>query len=331
MKNTRSLYIRIVALLLVGGLTLLLTACTNAVAISKSERPPLKISWNLWPGFYPMVIAQELGLFEKHGVKVESILVDSYETLAPDFIAHKTDGVMFTWPDALVADARAPDSARMVMVIDESAGADLVVANADIASLTDLKGKRIGASLGSFGELLVRAMLQQGGLALDEVAIVNVGPEAVPMALSDSIQAGFTFEPHASQAIAQGNHIIYTSAEAPGLITDVLVMRTEVTQERPEDVRAFIAAWFEAVAYWQANPAEGNVIIAKALKLEAEEISTEGLKLLNREDNLHAFLPGPDTTSLYVSGKVNADFLINSGGLTTAPDIERLLDSSFLK
>jgi NitT/TauT family transport system substrate-binding protein len=104
-----------------------------------------------------------------------------------------------------------------------------------------------------------------------------------------------------------------------------------VIQQRPEDIRAFIAAWFEAVAYWQENPMEGNAIIAKTLDLKTEEISTEGLKLLNLEDNLHAFAPGPDTTSLYVSGQVNADFLISSGGLSTAPDMERLLDPSFLK
>jgi NitT/TauT family transport system substrate-binding protein len=319
------------SLSMVIALLMLVTACTGAAPTPAPERPPLKVSWNLWPGYYPMVIAQELELFEKHGVKVESIVTDSYATLAPDFIAHKTDGVLFTWPDALVVDTRAPDSARLVLVVDESAGADIVVATPDIASATDLKGKRIGASLGSFGELLVRHMLQESSLTLDDVTMVNVGPETVPEAMPDSIQAGFTFEPHASQAMAKGNHILYTSAQAPGLITDVLIFRTEVIQQRPEDIRAFIAAWFEAVTYWQENPTEGNAIIAKTLDLNIEEISIEGLKLLNREDNLHAFTPGPDTTSLYVSGKVNADFLISSGGLSTAPDMERLLDPSFLK
>lgn len=320
------------SLSIVVVLVLLVTACVGAAAPPpEPEHPPLKIGWNLWPGFYPMVIAQELKLFEKHGVKVESILTDSYATLAPDFIARKTDGVMFTWPDALVIDTRAPDRARMVLVVDESAGADVVVATADIAKVTDLKGKHIGASLGSFGELLVRHMLQANGLTLDDVTMVNVGPEAVPGAMPDSIQAGFTFDPHASQALAQGNHVVFSSAEAPGLISDVIIFRTEITQQRPEEVRAFIAAWFEAVAYWQANPTEGNAIIAKALGLKAEEISIEGLKLLNREDNLRAFQAGSDTTSLYVSGKVNADFLISSGGLSTAPNLERLLDPSFLE
>ncbi|MBI1877819.1 MAG: hypothetical protein HYR94_06265, partial [Chloroflexi bacterium] len=51
------------------ALLMLITACTAGAATPAPEHPPLKVSWNLWPGFYPMIIAQELGLFEKHGVK----------------------------------------------------------------------------------------------------------------------------------------------------------------------------------------------------------------------------------------------------------------------
>ncbi|HXW00118.1 MAG TPA: hypothetical protein VEC93_16990, partial [Anaerolineae bacterium] len=79
------------------------------------------------------------------------------------------------------------------------------------------------------------------------------------------------------------------------------------------------------------NPAEGDALIAKTLDLPVEEISLEGLKLLTREDNQRAFEQSTDTTSLYTSSQVNTDFLISSGGLTTAPDVERLLDPSFLK
>jgi NitT/TauT family transport system substrate-binding protein len=308
---------------------LLVTACTG-VAASPVERPPLKVSWNYWPGSYPIIIAQERGLFEKHGVKVEPILVE-YEEHAPNLIAKKTDGALPTLADALIIDAREPDSARIVFAYDESAGADVVVATADIANVADLRNKRIGASLGSFGELLVRTMLKTSGLTLDDVTLVNIGPEAVPQAIPGSIEAGFTFEPHLSQALDQGHRIIFSSADAPGLIVDVAIFRTEVVEQRPEDVRAFADAWFEAVDYWQANPAEGNALIAKTLNLPVEEISLEGLKLLTREDNQRAFERSTDTTSLYTSGQVNADFLISSGGLTTAPDVERLLDPSFLK
>lgn len=332
--NTIKTKILFLGLICLAGI-LGLSACAglNTISLDQAtpERPPLRVTWNLWPGNYPIVIAQELGLFEKHGVAVESNLSQTYESMGPDFLAGKTDAVLFTWTDALVMDARTPDSARVVLVLDVSAGGDVVVATADITEVEDLKGKSIGASAGSFGEMLVRYMLRTHDLGLDDVTLVDVGPEVVTEAIPDTIQAGFTFEPHLSQALSQGHHILFSSAEAPGLIADVAIFRTEVVKERPEDIRAFIAAWFEALTYWQENPEEGTALIAKALDLPPEEISTEGLKLLNLADNLHAFEPDTDITSLYGSGQANADFLISTGGLTNAPDIGRLLDPSFLQ
>jgi len=78
------------------------------------------------------------------------------------------------------------------------------------------------------------------------------------------------------------------------------------------------------------NPTEGNELIAKATGLKVSEISTEGVKLLNLEDNLRAFTVSTDTTSLYGSGQINSDFLVTAGIVNSVPDIKRVLDSSFL-
>lgn len=308
-------------------LAFLVMACNTSQA--SPERPPLKVTWNLWPGNYPIVLAKELGLFEKHGVEVESILSDSYDMMAPDFIERKTDAVLFTLVDALLIDAQEPDSSRVTVVIDESNGADVVIATPEIKTVADLRGQRIGAGFGSFGELLVRQMLATNNLTLDEVTMVDIGPEAVPGAIPSSIQAGFTFDIYALPN-PDDHHIIFSSADTPGLIVDVMMFRREVIEDRPEDVRAFINAWFEAVDYWRVNPDEGTNIIARALDLPVDEISLEGLRLLNRADNLRAFDPGPDTRSLLVSGQLNTNFLISTGSLTTAPNLERLLMPSFL-
>jgi NitT/TauT family transport system substrate-binding protein len=314
---------------LVVLLALLVTACVSAAATP--ERPPLKVAWSLWPGYYPMAIAIEQGLFAKHGAAIEPVFYTNYATQLPDFQAGKVDGIFFTLGDALLVDGGSPDSLRVVLVTDNSAGADVIVATADIATAADVRGKSIGANLGSFGELLVNNMLQANGLTPGDVTLVNIGPEGVPGAMPDTIQAGHTWEPFTSEARAKDYHVIFSSTETPGLIPDVVAFRTSVIQERPEDVRAFIAAWFEALAYWQANPTEGNAIIAKHTGLKPEEVSAEGVKLFNLADNTQAFARGTDTISLYGSGQVNIEFLISTGGLTTAPEIERLLDPSFLK
>jgi NitT/TauT family transport system substrate-binding protein len=173
-------------------------------------------------------------------------------------------------------------------------------------------------------------MLQMNNLTKADVTLLKVEPQDVPMAMPELVQAGHTWEPGISQALSKGYHIIFSSSETPGLIPDLVIFRTQVVETRPDEVRAFIAAWLEAVDYWQANPTKGNTAIAKVTGIESGDISAEGLKLFNLQDNLNAFAPGPDTTSLYRSSEINRAFLINSGGLTSEPVLERLLDASFI-
>ncbi len=323
--------LRLISLVLVAAL--LLTACAGAT-MPPPERPPLKIGWTLWPGFYPLVIADKQGLFARHGVAVEPIQYD-YSEVIVSLQSGQVDGSLLTLNDTLLVEGREPGSVRVVLVVDSSAGADVVIATADVMAPADLKGKAVGTGLGTFGELLIRTMLQANGLTTDDVTLINVDGEAVPDMIPEAIQAGNTWEPHASEALAKGNRVIFSSADAPGLIADVLAFRASAVKERPDDIRAFVAAWFEALAWWQANPAAGNAIIAEATGLKPEEIWTDGLKLFNRDDNMRAFTDqaatGTDFTSLYASGRANTEFLISTGGLTHAPDLERLLDSSFLR
>ena len=322
-QSCRSLCLLVVILLLP------LAACRQ----DKPEAPvrlPLKVGWHTWPGYFPFAIATDLKLFSKHGVAVEPILYESASFSHPDLQAGKIDGATGTLADALLMDGRLPDSVRVVLVADYSAGGDVVVATDEIATVADLRGKRVGARLGSFSELFVLTMLRMNHLTKSDVTILKMEPKDVPTAMPDVIQAGHTWEPGISQALDKGHHIIFSSSDTPGLIPDLVIFRTQVVETRPDDVRAFIAAWLEAVDYWQTNPIKANASIAKVTGIELDHISAAGLKLFNLQDNLKAFAPGTDTTSLYRSSEINRAFLINSGGLTSAPVVERLLDASFV-
>lgn len=310
------------------AVSLFMMACAGA-ATPEPERPPLKVRWTLWPGFYPMTIAVELGLFEKHNVKVEPLFYKDGVAAMADFSAEKLDGIMTATGISLPLATQTP--LKIVLVLDNSAGADQVVAVPDITTVADLRGKRVGLHSGGFGELFVHKMLEANGLTANDIIITIAQPETVPEALPGLIDAGHTWEPHTSRAVAAGNHVIFSSAETPGLIHDVLIFHASVVEERPDDIRGLIAAWFEALAFWEANPEETAQMIAKHTGLKPEEISTEGVKLFNLEDNKIAFARGTDTTSLYISTQEYVDFFIAKGYLSSAPDLEQLIDPSFLE
>jgi NitT/TauT family transport system substrate-binding protein len=327
--NSLSLYLMVLSFAL-GVISGSISADESAPTTAGSARP-LKVAWSLYPGYSPFVIAFKNDLIAKHGGSVQPVLYDVSAKQLPDFEAEKLDGGFFAFADALTLAARSPGNARLVMVADYSDGADVIVAAPDITHVADLKRKRIGTGIGSFRELLVRRMLAAHGLSVNDVILINMGPEEVPAALSDTIHAGQTWHPFAAQAIAKGGHVIFSSSETPGLIPDVLVFRTSVIEQRPDDIRAVVNAWFEALDFWRSHPAEGNAIIASATGRSPEDVQTEGIKLLSREENTRAFMTREDSTSLLKSAEVNTDFLLSTGVLNKAPNVQQFLDPSFLQ
>ncbi len=320
----RRLY-RILLTVLVASL--LLGAC--GPADPGQENPPLEIGWSLYPGYYPLVLAQELGLFAKHGVEVTLVRYDSYSEAKPQIASGFVDGAALVLGDVLLEDIA--NYVKVVLVVDHSNGADQLIASPELMQTQDLRGRRVGVQAGIFGELLVRAMLEEYNLRPSDIILVEVPPEQVAAAIPGQIDMGHTFEPYASQAIARGNGNFFDSSQAPGIIVDTIVFRNEILQNRPDDVRKFINAWFEAVAYWQANPIEGNTIIARATGQSVDEISFEGILFFDRDANRATFQPGNDTRSLVYTAQLGLQFLIETGVVTVPVDINNVLDASYLE
>lgn len=319
MKTYRFLSIFLVA-------AFILSAC--GASAPAEEKPPLKVGWSLWPGWYPLLIAQEKGFFQKHDVEVDLTFYSMYSQTLPELDSGKTDAAVMVVGDALQLATQG--NTKIVLITDNSDGGDSIMTSVDINSPADLRGKRIGVGFGTFGEVLVREMLKINHMSIADVTLVDVPPESLPAALGKTVDAGHTFPPFTAQAVQKGYHPIFSSAETPGLISDVLVFRSKVIAERPDDVHAFITAFFEAQEWWLANPGEAAALIAQATGLKPEEISTEGLQLFNRADNINAFKPGEDTTSLFFTTQLYVDFQIQTGRLNSAPDLTQLLDASFL-
>jgi len=308
---------------------LLLATCACA-ANPKPQHPPLQVAYVLWPGYFPVIIAQEKGYFAEEGVEVELIFPQSSSDVRADLLAGNIDGLTFTL--AGIVGASGEGDVHVIFATDESCGADAVVASADIQTIEDLKGKRIGVGFGGYGEIILSAMFENSELTMDDTTLLDVIGEDVPGEIvAGNIDAGVTWEPYVSQSVREGAHVLFDTEQTPGLIPDVMAFHGSTLRERPEDVRAFVRAWFRAVDYWLANPDEGAQLIAEAIDIEPEDASLEGIRLLTLEDNLAAFKRGDTSDSLYYTAQLYADFFVQDGVLGVAPDIDDLLQPSFLE
>lgn len=311
------------------AIALLLSACSSYPTVEQ-DTPPLRIAYTDWPGDYIVLLAQELGLFSEHGVEVIPVHYGSFSTAFPDLATNRIDGINIVPIDLLPIIQN--NNVRIIMVTDSSDGADQIVASPEIQSISDLQGKRIGVNTGTFGEFLIREMLESNGLTTGDVTLVDIGPELVPESIPELIDAGHTWEPHTSKAKALGQHILFTSAQTPGLLPDVFALRAEIVETRPEDVRNFVAAWLEAAEWWIENPAEGSRMIAEIIGGDPNDITLDGIKIYTAEDNRVTFSenPGTDASSIYYVIQQNLAFSVESGYITVAPDLTTIIDPSFL-
>ncbi|MBN3888315.1 MAG: ABC transporter substrate-binding protein [Nostoc sp. JL31] len=306
----------------------LLLAC-NISAPTEVKRPPLKVTFASFVGEFPGIIAQEKGFFKAQGVDVELIHKQYPQLEQANFNAGKYDGITSSLGNFIILSATNPDI-QGAIVIDESIGADVVVAQSKIKTVADLKGKKLGANLGGFSELFVTEMLKTANLTSDDLNLVKLEALEIPQHLkNNTIQAGHTWEPHLSEAMKLGGNILFTSKQTPGLILDLIIFRGETIRDRPEDLRAFVQGWLQASTYWKANVEEGNAIVSKALKIPLNTLSLEGINLTDLGEN-QKYFQSSNPNSIYKTAKIYADFFIRSGNITRIPELKSLFNSSFL-
>jgi hypothetical protein len=93
-------------------------------------------------------------------------------------------------------------------------------------------------------------------------------------------------------------------------------------------------AWNDAVNYRISHPQESAVIISKATGLPTSDLNlTSNITIYTIDNNTQLFAnnPGTDASSIYFIAEFNRDYLITIGYITNPPDINNMLDPSFLK
>lgn len=326
MKTQRT-RILMINLLLMAAVFISLGACAPV-----SSKEPLRVEFTVWWPDYTLVIAKEKGLFDKYGVNVEPVFYngpEEYPKIFTDLPEKKLDGGLLAVGDALVMTSSSVPL-KVVGVYDDG-GTNTVLAQPDITTVADLKGKKIGVPLDTSYELFVQFMLTSGGLTENDVTFVNMFPEEAEKALANKeIAAGYFWFPN----MAPGSRIIFQKSDAPGLFPDVIVFREEVVKNRPDDIRAFLKAWFEAVEWRKQNVEEARQIIAKYTGLPVDQILPDDqLKLMTLQDNLTIFQQevSGGSFSLPQAAKMNADFQTQAGFMPNPVDLNIFLDGSFLK
>ena len=156
---------------------------------AEAQLQPVKVllDWFVNPDHAPLIVAQEKGYFEKAGLDVELIAPANPNDPPKLVAAKKVDLAVSYQPQHHLHVDQGLPIVRVGTLVATPLNSLVVLDDGPIKTLADLKGKTIGYSIGGFEDVLLKTMLGQVDLTLNDIKLVNVN-----FSLSPSLLAGKT-------------------------------------------------------------------------------------------------------------------------------------------
>lgn len=325
----------------------LLTACgsaagdkatgsdNTAASVEKgTAENPFILGVSPMSGWYAWYGVEGTGIFEKNGVNVKIEFFPVYSDSLTAFYSGQVDGICIAASDC-VAPLNNDVKFKVVLVNDNSYGADGLVVHDNIASIADLKGKSVATELGTLEHMFLLKILSDNGMTIDDINFVNMSiNDAGPAFIAGSIDAAVLWEPTLSTAIDAGGKLLYSTKSEPGLIPDTLAVNEKVLASSPDAIQKIVDSWFEGVEKLNVKDEEFINAICEGAELSKEEymIMLDGVTIFDKAMNQATFAKGDDYTSLGYTLLKSAEFLYETGLASEVPeDIEVILDDSYIK
>jgi len=287
-----------------------------------AERLTVLLDWFVNPDHAPLFVALEKGFFRDKNLAVELIAPSNPNDPPKLVAAGKADlAVSYQYQHHLQVDQGLP-LVRVATLVATPLNSLVVMADSGISGIADLKGKTIGYSVGGFETSLLATMLQQGGLTLDDVTLVNVNFSLSPALFSgqaDAVIGAFRNFELNQMAIENrpGRAFFVEEYGVPAYDELILVANRKMIGD--QKLRAFVDALEQGVQYLVNHPQQSWELFIKG---DRRDLDDE----LNRrawQDTLPRFAlrPGALDRNRYLRF---ARFLKDQNLISTLPPLDSL-------
>ena len=297
---------------------------------------PVSVGVVTWIGYGPIYCAAANGYYRKYGLDVTLVNFSDNSVMPGALQSGQIDASTLTYDQVIASNSRGW-KLKVVMPVDYSVGGDAILASSDIHSVRELKGHKVAFMAASPSDFLLGYALAKEGLSERDVSPVNTTPEGVVGIMAGgSTAAGVTYEPSVSVITKSGGgrrfHVLMSSREARGMITDVLVLRESAIAKNPRLVEGLIRGTLDGLAFMKSDPAKAANIIARKLDISLADVqeqlpNIENPALANLGD---VFKREPVLPSFFASGRIIGDILKREGQIDAAPPLDATFDARFV-
>jgi NitT/TauT family transport system substrate-binding protein len=297
-----------------------------ALLLSSCAREPetaLRIGTNVWIGSEPLYLARELGRLNP--ATVQLVEYPSASEVLRAFRNQAIDGMVISLDElfGLAVDGLEP---RIILVVDVSHGADVVVGRRGMRSMRDLKGRSVAVESGALGAFVLSRALALNGMQASDVKVVHLESNEQPSAFEQGqVDGAVTFDPYRTQFLRAGATTLFDSTRIPGEIVDLLAVRASVVEGRPKAMAALLTGWFDAIDYMNREPKDAAQRMGIRQQTSGEQFleAQQGLHIPSRDENLR-MLGGP-APELAVTGRRLMALMLESKLLPASLDIQGVL------
>jgi NitT/TauT family transport system substrate-binding protein len=304
--------------------TLACIACIASIAgCVRLPEPVLRIGTNVWIGSEPLYLARDLGRLDPGTVQL--VEYPSASEVLRAFRNEAIDGMVISLDElfGLAADGLQP---RIILVVDVSNGADVVVGRQGMRTMRDLQGKAVAVEGGALGAFVLSRALALNGMQASDVNVVHLESNEHPRAFEKGqVDGAVTFDPFRGQLIAAGGKTLFDSTQIPGEIVDLLAVRASFIEQHPKTIQVLLSGWFAALDYMKREPLDAARRMGVRQQTSGEQFlqAQSGLRVPTREENLR-MLGGPKP-ELAAAGRRLMGIMLDAKLLRADVDIQSVL------
>ncbi|MSP66803.1 MAG: ABC transporter ATP-binding protein [Alphaproteobacteria bacterium] len=275
---------------ILAALLFLATLCAGPTARA-ADKLTLILDWFVNPDHAPLYVALEAGFFREAGLAVELIAPADPNDPPKLVAAGKADAAISYQPQLHLQVAAGLPLVRAATLVATPLNSLVVLADGPIKRIADLKGRKVGFSVGGFEDAILGAMLAKAGLKASDVTLVNVNFSLSPALLAGQVDAVIgafrNFELNQMDLAGRRGRAFFVEEEGVPAYDELILV---VHRDRGTDgrLRRLVDAIERGVQYLINHPAESWLLFVKGRKELDDELNRRAWR-----DTLPRFAASP--------------------------------------
>ncbi len=217
----------------------------------------------------------------------------------------------------------------VIAIYDVIGNSEALAARASIASIADLKGKKIAAPFGSTTHYSLLQVLKLNNISPNDVTLIDMNPSDLLAAWTrGDIDAAYVWQPTLQKLYDSGGHELTASDKVAGLgfpTFDLAIATRVFSSAYPEVVATYLQDLSRAVDLYRSDPKQAYELIGKELNITPDDAKAQaaGLIWLTAAEQVAPTYFGTKDQpgALGQALKTTADFLVEQKVIPTAPEL----------